>query len=205
MEVETLISLFSTGFIIFLIIAVLGIGFAAFMFFRYKIPVVYSQMTGRAQKKSVEQMKSSGVLRSDEEKERDKIYAGPGDSGGMKTEDYETQEFNPDAAIQEAAAAESAVETTILEAEQATTVLEAEQIMYQKDGQTMDLHTYMAQHTSEADDITDSFGSSVVPDSEESYESAGETVLLNRNEEPAPEVRFECIEHMMITHTDEVI
>jgi len=35
--------------------------------------------------------------------------------------------------------------------------------------------------------------------------SFGETEVLDRNAAPIPEVSFECTEHVMITHTDEVI
>lgn len=60
MSAQEAIGLFSICFYVSLAVMAVGFGFAAFAFFRYRIPQVFALMTGKAQRKTVEKMRSSG-------------------------------------------------------------------------------------------------------------------------------------------------
>ena len=60
-QAENLINLYETGFKICLVLAVLFFALTVFMFFRFKILKVIANRTGRAQKKSIEQMQEANA------------------------------------------------------------------------------------------------------------------------------------------------
>lgn len=67
MSAQEAIGLFSICFYVSLAVMAAGFGFAAFAFFRYRIPQVFALMTGKAQRKTVEKMRSSRQLQTEEE------------------------------------------------------------------------------------------------------------------------------------------
>lgn len=60
-QAENLINLYETGFKICLALAVLFFALTIFMFFRFRILKVIANRTGRAQKKSIEQMQEANA------------------------------------------------------------------------------------------------------------------------------------------------
>ena len=67
MSAQEAIRVFSICFYVSLAVMAAGFGFAVFAFFRYRIPQVFVLMTGKAQKKTIEKMRSSGQLQTEEE------------------------------------------------------------------------------------------------------------------------------------------
>ena len=201
---ESLISLFSVGFYIFLAIAIVGIGLGIFTFFKFNIPNVVALMSGKAQRRSVEQMRASGIMRSEAEIEQDKTSAGLDGTDSIRTEDYMTQEIAAysQTTVQETTILEAAPETVILQTETETIIPErAKKPVFFKvedDPETSVLGASLAEGSGETQELNAGMN-------RYASRSIGETAVLNRNEAPAPEVSFECIEHVMITHTDEII
>jgi len=201
---ESLINLFSVGFYVFLAIAVIGIGLGVFTFFKFNIPNVVALMTGKAQRRSVESMKASGRLRSDAELEQDRTSADFKGTEGIRTEDYMTQEISPysQTTVQDTSVLEPAQETVLLTPEQETTVLEnaGQPVFFQveNDPETSVLGGRDPGRNGETQELNGNMYRPV-------GRSFGETEVLDRNAAPIPEVSFECTEHVMITHTDEVI
>lgn len=68
-ETEQLITLYHTGFIIFLILTILFAGLSVLLFFLFKIRRVFDYLTGRAEKRTIRQMEEenaqTGKLRQD--------------------------------------------------------------------------------------------------------------------------------------------
>lgn len=68
-ETEQLITLYHTGFILFLILTILFAGLSVFLFFLFKIRRVFNYLTGRAEKRTIKQMEEenaqTGKLRQD--------------------------------------------------------------------------------------------------------------------------------------------
>lgn len=69
MQSEQIINIFHSGFIICLVLTILFAALSIFFFFRFKIRDVFNAITGRAQRKSVQQMEEenakTGKLRQD--------------------------------------------------------------------------------------------------------------------------------------------
>ena len=68
-QTEQLITLYHTGFIIFLILTILFAGLSVLLFFLFKIRRVFGYLTGRAEKRTIRQMEEenaqTGKLRQD--------------------------------------------------------------------------------------------------------------------------------------------
>lgn len=212
MTPEQSISLFSTGFYIFLGIAVIGFGLAAFFFFRFRIPEVYALMTGRARKKTIEKMQRSGQLRSQEEIEAEQAERAQrslnlGTTGQYVTETIakanpthdQTEPFGYQSSeSQETTVLDSEQETTVLAPEQETTVLQqAASPMTAYIGETEDVGINSVRQfdvTDRTERINRMYGNA------ESDDDPLTTVLGDTQQ-----YQFESTEHTVVIHTDEII
>lgn len=213
MSPEQSITLFSTGFYIFLAIAVIGFGLAVFFFFRFRIPLVYALMTGKAQKKTIEKMQKSGQLRSQEEIDAEQeerfrqSFRQDDATGGFSTEAIANLSQNDrtepigqkNAETQETTVLETATETTVLAPEMETTVLGAPEYpspaAYM--GETEKVRSGPDSFF-EVADRTEDMKKTPGPATEE--EDPLTTVLGST--QPLP---FESIEHTVVIHTNEII
>ena len=213
MGAEQSITLYTIGMYACLAIMVIGFGLAVLFFFRFRIPQVFALMTGRVERKSIEKMQKSGVLRSTNDL-KNEHSSNSAKLAYMnmtsKTGDFATEDIKAEVLSQGSFAGnpEGSVpmhvgvsETTVLHTDQETTVLGSAHVAAapQQDAMRM-------QQTSQARGYNDDLGATAILGTPNQMNDAlGATTILDGNRPAAQAYRFDVIEHTVVIHTDEVI
>lgn len=212
-ETEQLITLYHTGFIIFLILTILFAALSVLLFFLFKIRRVFDYLTGRAEKRTIRQMEEenaqTGKLRQDTyiPESTGDLYTTPSGSippviypptgevatGGEPTEKMHTGVSRKDEKTE--LLPEGSEETTLLNGgSEETTLLNG--------------------NADEKTELLNNGGSSDSDAAVPMYGTQGETMLLTPELEKAMQEerqkkpysgRFEIIKDMMLIHTEERI
>lgn len=212
-ETEQLITLYHTGFIIFLILTVLFAALSVLLFFLFKIRRVFDYLTGRAEKRTIRQMEEenaqTGKLRQDTyiPESTGDLYTTPSGSippviypptgevatGGEPTEKMHAGVSRKDEKTE--LLPEGSEETTLLNGgSEETTLLNG--------------------NADEKTEILNNSGSADNDAAAPMYGAQGETMLLTPELEKAMHEerqkklysgRFEIIKDMMLIHTEERI
>lgn len=223
-ETEQLITLYHTGFIIFLILTILFAALSVLLFFLFKIRRVFDYLTGRAEKRTIRQMEEenaqTGKLRQDTyiPESTGDLYTTPSGSippviypptgevatGGEPTEKMHTGVSRKDEKTE--LLPEGSEETTLLQGDgsEETTLLNG----------GSEETTLLNGNADEKTELLNNGGSSDSDAAAPMYGTQGETMLLTPELEKAMQEerqkkpysgRFEIIKDMMLIHTEERI
>lgn len=188
MSAQEAIRVFSICFYVSLGLMAVGFGFAIFAFFKYRIPQVFALMTGKAQKKTIEKMRSSGQLQTEEEIEAE-----------IQAESYTASSAElrqqPQSPMTGATRSEPAEETSLLSEVAETEVLQREaepQFLHDENpgGKGERLEEDFSEFAGETERLDH-------PPRFDMHPQAGAEATKH------PIGRFETIEHQMVLHTDE--
>lgn len=216
MGAEQSITLYSIGMYACLAIMVIGFGLAVLFFFKFRIPQVFALMTGRVERKSIEKMQKSGVLRSTNDL-KNEHSSNSAKLAYMnmtsKTGDFATEDIKAEVLSQGTAASpEGSVplhvgvaETTVLHTEQETTVL-GNAHPAQPAPQAPQPAPAPMPHSAPQQSYSDDLGATAILGTPDQMNDAlGATTILDGNSPAAHAYRFDVIEHTVVIHTDEVI
>lgn len=207
------IALYNDLFYVSLVVAIIGLGFAIFFFFYFKIPVVFALMTGSAKRETLQRMEEqnarTGKLRS--------AHTGPTGAGSRKASVTlpKTTELNlPQTAEmqQPVGAPASGAETSVLGMGETsvlgmgdTSVLGMGETSVLGMGETSVLGTAAAVPERGETAVLNNRQTGVPPMATQEFN--GDTVILSSSDAAARllNIRYDLTETTMVIHTDELI
>lgn len=206
------ISLYENLVYVSLVVAIVGLGFAIFFFFYFKIPVVFALMTGSAKRETLQRMEQqnakTGKLRS--------AHTGPTGSGSRKASVTlpKTADLNvaPTTPMQQTAAAVNGADTAVLGMGDTsvlgmgdTSVLGMGETSVLGMGETSVLGGAAATPERGETAVLNDRQTGIPPMATQEFN--GDTVILSSSDAAVRSfsIRFDLTESTMVIHTDELI